>query len=646
MANFDVTTNMNLDAFLTANPTYDNSTATTDDIYISGNTTLTWDDSDSATSFHYRRIFVGDNSAGTAATKRGNIAFTKSNVPVTLVNVYDAGLSEYDHGIGPTASAGECSVIINSNNMTASTHGAGLATNMSLLSSGVTGAHQAYGANSVITVKDIVFSNVNTKKFGHLLFCYTNGNASTTFTLDGLTWYGSTANHIIYIITTGLQNFKIKNSTFYLSRNGQIFITTWSASGSMELNNLTFDGQSTYPYVIPLEYILNDTTETTWKNIHFHNMTVPKSTHLPCQGSSDTAANYNTIEFHAAAKTAPEAITLTLADGADGTLDVTIPSISGNPQPLCELALRVGAAPDFTDYILGRFSQSQTITIGAWNNAGTWTKFLENDSVQVLCRCINTAGTTNGTGANATVTGGGAGTAPGRPTLTVVFKASTKVTATIADGSPAGDTYRIYYKKTTEQTWTAKSGLSAGDTEIDSLVDSSVYEFVCVGLNTSGALGVPTETKYVWMADEKLIAVMNGILTRLKAGLSTVVDRNIIISDPVNVLGYKYPVVIIGSPNCASQSASGDYRGDFRIMIRIVTSAHATRDGSDFLIGTTLRTGIEKISAEITGLLQAFRATTDMIMPKVVSYNSAVRKTPDGNKIAMKDIVYSGRVYI
>ena len=404
MANFDVTTNMNLDAFLIANPTYDNSTATTDDIYISGNTTLTWDDSDSATSFHYRRIFVGDNSAGTAATKRGNIAFTKSNVPVTLVNVYDAGLNELYHGIGPTASAGECSVIINSNNMTASTHGAGLATEMSLLSSSVTGPHRAYGANSVITVKDIVFSNVNTKKFGHLLFCYTNGNASTTFTLDGLTWYGSTANHIIWNITTCLQNFKVKNSTFYLSRNSQMFITAWSASGSVELNNLTFDGQSTYNYVILFNTILNDTTETTWKNIHFHNMTVPQSTLLRCQGSSDTAANYNTIEFHAAAKTIPEAITLTLSDGADGTLDVTIPSISGNPQPVCELALRVGAAPDFTDYILGRFAESQTISIGAWNNAGTWIRINGGDSVQVLCRCINTVGTTTGTGGTQVVT--------------------------------------------------------------------------------------------------------------------------------------------------------------------------------------------------------------------------------------------------
>ena len=102
--------------------------------------------------------------------------------------------------------------------------------------------------------------------------------------------------------------------------------------------------------------------------------------------------------------TTPEAITLTLADGADGALDVTIPSISGNPQPVCELALRVGAAPDFTDYILGRFAESQTISIGAWNNAGTWIKISGGDSVQVLCRCINTVGTTTGTGGTQVVT--------------------------------------------------------------------------------------------------------------------------------------------------------------------------------------------------------------------------------------------------
>ena len=481
---------------------------------------------------------------------------------------------------------------------------------------------------------------------------YQSGTIDCSLNLDGCDFTNTPSYKLFPFIVnqTITGNWTINNCTY--SGVGVFYCnpTVWTMQGDLTITNNTFTDFTTISVAfspqISGDFDMSDNIIT--GNIYMPTMTFSGAFKMDNNKFSGwvkmPTVYYQQLDLTVAELTVPEAITLTLADGADGTLDVTIPSISGNPQPVCELALRVGAAPDFTDYILGRFAESQTISIGAWNNAGTWIRINGGDSVQVLCRCINSTGTTAGTGGTQAVTGGGAGTAPGRPTLTVVYAASGQVTATIGAGSPAGASYRVYYRQLTDSAWTAASALSVGANTISGLSNSKNYIFYCQALNAQGSLGAATQDVLVYMSDSKLNAILEGIKSRLQTQITDVADRNILITENYYVPHIGYPQVLISATSSSSGTESGSSAIDFEVTISAITDLGMDPTGETMAVGDVNNIGCEYLGEKVFAAMQNHRSSVSVLMPNLTSQDKVQYRTEEGF-IGAKSTVYTGRIY-
>ena len=546
MATFDVITSQTWTQFLVTNPGWNGAT---DAVYVSESAVLTLDQN-----ITIQYFYCGDNAAGTAVVKEGRIYNRTGTFTATFKatgNYATVGMQT-----DPSMAGTYLFCDLQNDNLTITGEGGNsyLLLNYYQNTSDGTAIIDCANINlfyfvlwyrknphvGAITIKS---AELNTISGQFVNLASEDLVVSGTQTFDGLTW----------------------NSTCSIN----IFRTApWGDFHKLIINNFTNKKAYSRLYIKRI------------RSGSGYNMQMEE--YLFTMFGKHATALHLAFQIDPTAQTVPEAITITLADGTDGTLDAVIPSISGSPQPVCELAVRVGAAPDFTDYILGRFSQSQTITIGAWNNAGTWTKFAAGDAVQVLCRCINTAGTTNGTGANATVTGGGVGTLPGRPSLEISYTTSGQFQYKITAGSPAGDSYNIQYRETATGTTYTKSGLSAGSGNVSSNVsDGNTYEVICYALNSEGAYSTPTYTQHIYVGAGKLLGIMETLQSYLQTSLSDFADESIIIGDPEFQEAERLPGLWIKDNGNVAESNTDYSKTDANISIVIRTDGWTNGDGSE-----------------------------------------------------------------
>lgn len=576
MAEYEITSSTTSSNFTSNNPAYD---GTTDCISIHNSATFTIN-----ANFSAQYIWLGENGSGTAGTKAGTLTNSGS------------------HTLTITAGGGNNGIRFGGSS----------------------------GSNAVLDIDGLDIDD-NANSYGVNLYSSSNNGGSVSVkncTIDG-SKYACIHDFANINVDTEFDNVTMNN----ISNSALAFDDDANLTGTVNISNCTLNsdvrilnGFTNHDTLIVvgntitqngtwLEY--RSVNDLTWYNNKRTNDSDNSFAILPY--NQYDKIDYSDTQF-APASWSGMGDDFSVSDNGDGTFGIVANEIDGTPAPYYKIFVRQGASPGYSaNYLWGlvpyNSGSSVSVDIGAWNNNGTYEKVTANQTYYVQVQAYNDLGTVNGnTTGTVTPTGGGAGTSPGRPTITAEYSGSSgEADITITDGSPAGDSYNIYYR-TPGGNWIANTGNSAGVTTITNLTDNVTYEFVAVGLNPEGALGVPSSCVYVYIGSEILYALLSELRARLQAQITSVNDNFIKITTQPSDETSAYPAITIEPTTVSVKQKGAKQECVCNIQIYCYTYTLTANDGTDSTeelvkmlenVSSSLNLWTPSVAASVTPLVRS-----------------------------------------